>query len=232
MQTDYTADKIPGWLSKNEEKLLAHFAKKSTGVIVEIGSFQGKSTVAMAKSTKNPIYAIDPHLGQTHSVGKKLPPTYQSFLKNTKQYKNIIPVRKTSEEANKNWSLPIALLHIDALHEYEFVKQDLKMWLPFLKDGGVVICHDAFGPEPDVFKAINEEILDKQGWGYVGVLDSQFFAIKGKPQLNWQRPFIILASNIWHNKNLPENIRFFVVNRVLKIFFLNKFMFWGIFGRL
>ena len=205
---------IQGWLSKNEANLLTHFAKKSDGAIVEIGSFQGKSTVAMAKVTKNKIYAIDPHYLKS----------YRKFLANTKKYKNIIPVKKTSMAANKNWRQKISLLHIDGNHEYKFAKQDLQLWLPHLKDDGVVICHDAFCPFPDVFKAIKEEIFSRPGWSYIGVLDSQLFAIKGPRQLNWQRSFILLASNIWHIKTLPENLRFFLVNRVLKIFFLNKFM--------
>ena len=206
--------RIPGWLSKNEGKLLAHFAQKTNGVIVEVGSFQGKSTVFMARVTKNPIYAIDPHYLNS----------YKKFLKNTKKYKNIIPIKKTSAAAAKNWRLPISLLHIDGAHEYRLVKQDLKLWLRHLTPDGVVICHDAFAPYPEVFKAVKEEIFDKPGWAYIGALDSQIFAICGKKKLNWQRPFIILASNIWHNKNLPENLRFFIVNRLLKIFFLNKFM--------
>ncbi len=206
---------IQGWLSKSEEKLLADFAKKSNGVIVEIGSFQGKSTIAMAKATKNPVYAIDPHY--LHS--------YRKFLQNTKKIKNIIPVKKTSAQANVNWKLPIALLHIDGAHEYRLAKQDLKLWLPHLQNNGVVICHDAFCPFPEVWRAVKEEIFDKPGWAYVGVLDSQVFAIRGKPKLNWQRPFIILASKIWHNQNLPENLRFFIVNRILKIFFMNKLLF-------
>jgi pyrrolidone-carboxylate peptidase len=106
---------IPGWLSKREEKLLAYFAAKTPGLIVEIGSYQGKSTVAMARVTKNKIYAIDPHYLKS----------YKKFLANTKKYKNIIPIKKTSEKANINWKLPIALLHIDGNHEYEFVKQDI-----------------------------------------------------------------------------------------------------------
>lgn len=205
---------IAGWLSKNEGKLLAHFAQKIDGVIVEVGSYQGKSTVFMARVTKNPIYAIDPHyLG-----------SYKKFLGNTKKYKNIIPLKKTSAAANKNWRLPISLLHIDGNHEYKFAKQDLELWLSHLENNGTVICHDAFCPYPEVFQAVKEEIFDKPGWAYIGVLDSQVFAIRGKKKLNWQRPFIILASNIWHNKNLSENFRFFIVNRLLKIFFLNKLM--------
>lgn len=205
---------VSGWLSKNEGELLAYFAKRAKGIIVEIGSFQGKSTIYMARVSKQKIYAIDPHyLG-----------SYQKFLRNTKKYKNIVPIKKTSEAANKNWRRKTSLLHIDGAHEYKFAKQDLKLWLPYLAADGVVICHDAFAPYPEVFRAVKEEIFDKPGWGYIGALDSQIFAIHGRPQLNWQRPFLVLASDIWHISWLPEGLRFFIANRILKIFFLNKFM--------
>lgn len=233
-RADYTADEIPGWLSKNEGKLLAYFAKKADGPIVEIGSFQGKSTIYMAQATSQKIYAIDPHLGKVLSGQKSGKETYSTFLRNIKKFHvqdKVIPIRKTSAEANKNWRGKIALLHIDALHEYGPVKADLKMWLPHLGPNGVVVCHDAFAPYFEVWRAVKGEIFDKSGWAYIGVLDSQVFAIRGKPQLNWQRPFIVLASNIWHNKTLSEPFRLFLVNRVLKIFFLNGFMFQEILRR-
>lgn len=211
---NYTAESIPGWLSKYEGQLLAYFAKQARGIIVEVGSFQGKSTIFMARVTKQKIHAIDPHY--LHS--------YTKFLANTKKYKNIVPVKKTSEAAAKNWHQEIALLHIDGAHEYKFAKQDLQLWLPHLAANGVVVCHDAFAPFPEVWQAVKEEIINKPGWAYIGALDSQIFATRGRPQLNWQRPFLVLASNIWHVTWLPENLRFFIVNRLLKIFFLNKFM--------
>ncbi len=124
------------WLSQREGRLLANLAKNARGPIVEIGSYLGMSTVFMAKTTKNKIYAIDPHF-----LG-----SYKKFLANTKKYKNIIPIKKTSEQANKNWHQKISLLHIDGNHEYKFAKQDLNLWLKHLTPNGVVICHDAFAP--------------------------------------------------------------------------------------
>lgn len=207
------------WLSQREGRLLAFFAKKTDGLIVEIGSYLGMSTIFMAKVTKNPIYAIDPHYLKS----------YKKFLANTKKYKNIIPVKKTSEQANKNWKEKISLLNIDGNHEYKFAKQDLKLWLPHLEDGGVVVCHDAFAPYPEVWQAVYEEIfvknlpVGKAGFGYVGVNDSQIFAVKGGKR-NFQRNFIILASNVWHNEKLPYFLRDFIVKRILKLFYLNKIM--------
>ena len=202
---------IAGWLTKNEGRLLAYFAKRTKGIIVEIGSYRGKSTICMARATKKKIYAIDPHYLRS----------YTKLLANTKKYKNIIPIKKTSAAANKNWKLPISLLHIDGAHEYKFVKEDLKLWLPHLTSEGVFICHDAFAPYPEVWQAVKEEIFDRPGWAYIGALDSQIFAIRGKPKLNWQRPFLILASKIWHIKGLFECVLFFLFNCFLIVFFIS-----------
>ena len=56
---------IPGWLSDDEGIFLYNSAKKTKkkkGVIVEVGSFKGKSTGFLASAEKR-IYSVDPHKG-------------------------------------------------------------------------------------------------------------------------------------------------------------------------
>ncbi len=58
---------IKGWLKDKEGQLLYDLAKNCTGkgVIVEIGSWKGKSTTWLAHGSKEGnkvrVYAIDPH---------------------------------------------------------------------------------------------------------------------------------------------------------------------------
>ena len=59
-------DETPGWLSLDEAALLYHLARQTTtGSIVEVGSYRGRSTVALAKGAlaggNRPVYAVDPH---------------------------------------------------------------------------------------------------------------------------------------------------------------------------
>ena len=65
---------IDGWLTDEEAKLLYKLAKNCKGVIVEIGSWKGKSTICMAKGSKAgnnvKIYAIDPHVGSSEHKKK------------------------------------------------------------------------------------------------------------------------------------------------------------------
>ncbi len=234
-------DKIPGWLSRREGRLLYYFSSLlgHKGSVVEIGSFAGKSTAFLALALKETgashVFSIDPHLGQTHadSPRVKSKETFGRFKKNLKNLgleKRVVILRKTSEEANRGWTKPIAVLNVDGLHEYEFAREDLRLWLPHLIPGGAVICHDAFSPYPEVFAAVREMVFDSGEFRFVGVSESQIFAIKGEPtslleRINLWRSvfFVTLASSIWHNKQIPAPIADFLVKRVLKVFYLNRF---------
>lgn len=232
---------LPGWLSQDEGLLLYQLTKKvqNRGRIVEIGSFMGKSTAFIASACKEmggqAMFAVDPHLGITHEGKKEFKQTFSDFKKNIEKLglsDFVSPIRKTSQEAARTWQGKISLLNVDGLHEYKYVKQDLQLWLPKVVDGGYVVCHDAFSPEPDVSQAITEEIFNKSGFCWVGVSESQIFALKGKPKSVLQRLnlwrskfFITFALNILQNKNIPSPLRYIIVNRILKPMFMNSYMF-------
>lgn len=56
---------VEGMLSEDEAAALFRLASEATGAIVEIGSYRGRSTVALALGSRMgkgyPVYAIDPH---------------------------------------------------------------------------------------------------------------------------------------------------------------------------
>ena len=58
---------VPGWLTEEEGQALYDLARACTGkgVIVEIGSWKGKSTVCLGLGSQEgssvPVYSIDPH---------------------------------------------------------------------------------------------------------------------------------------------------------------------------
>ncbi len=131
-------------------------------VVVEIGSAQGNSTchigMALKANGMGRLYAIDPHTqtdwNDTDSVN-----TYgilRSNLRNLKISNHVQIVRKTSDEAFKDWKLPIDLLFIDGDHSYDGVKRDWEMFSPFVREFGVVIFHDTLwlrNPDPEMGRA-------------------------------------------------------------------------------
>jgi predicted O-methyltransferase YrrM len=146
------ANDIGGWLADVEGALLYSLAKKcnANGVIVEIGSWKGRSTVFLAKGSKAgqrvKVYAIDPHEGNAQVLVEN--PTFHEFKKNmaNAQVEDIVvPIVKTSEEAANDFLEPCALIFVDGSHEPDSVKQDFVLWYPKLTEGGIIAFHDTLG---------------------------------------------------------------------------------------
>jgi predicted O-methyltransferase YrrM len=115
-------DQVQGWLSYREGELLYNLAKNCSGkgVIVEIGSWKGKSTIWLAKGSKAgnnvSVYAIDP---QSES-------NFEEFNKNIKAAKIddiVFPIVKKSEDAAKCFNKPVEMIFIDGSHVYDDVKR-------------------------------------------------------------------------------------------------------------
>jgi len=75
--------------------------------------------------------------------------------------KYYIPIRKPSiEAANQFQDHSLDFVFIDASHEYEDVKNDIKAWLPKVKKNGILAGHDYYTGEqnyhPGVKKAVHE----------------------------------------------------------------------------
>ncbi len=141
--------KLPGMLTYEEIDFLYRLGQINhcQGVIVEIGSWKGKSTIALArgasKAHSEKIYAIDPHAIQPEEGYSEN--TEAEFLANIKQAGvdgGVVPMIMTSEEAARGWNKPIRLLWIDGDHRYEPASLDFKLWEPFVVEGGIIAMHD------------------------------------------------------------------------------------------
>ena len=149
-------ENIPGWMSEPDMRFLFNTAKaaKGAGVIVEIGSFKGRSTVALALGSKEGnktfVYAIDKFEEFTANKNRnKYPHFYEDFTRNVADanVSNIVfPMKMTSEKASTLWCKndcrDISFLFIDGDHAYESVKQDFELWAKHVIIGGTVAFHD------------------------------------------------------------------------------------------
>ncbi len=171
-----SAGGIGGWLTDDEGKFLYYAARNCTGkgVIVEIGSWKGKSTVFIGKGSESggkiKVYAIDPHIEGTYDEFKR-------NIKNTELNDIVIPVVETSEEAAKDLTEPVEFIFIDGDHEYESVKKDFELWFPKLIDKGIIAFHDTVA-WPGPRKVVKKYIYTSRYFKNVGFVDSITFAQK------------------------------------------------------
>jgi predicted O-methyltransferase YrrM len=156
---------VDGWLWKEEGEILYKLAQlnKNLGVIVELGSYKGKSTICLAQGSKRvnggKVYALDNFIGDSY-IGIKKTSFYNQFLSSIEKYslkEYVESIRGDFSEAAKSWDKPIRLLFIDGSHNYEDVKRDFENWEPKVAPGGIIVFHDAL-VWPGVSKFVRQVI--------------------------------------------------------------------------
>jgi hypothetical protein len=163
---------IGGWLKPEEAEILFHAASAVTdGCILEIGSFRGRSTVALAAGSlagaQKPIFAIEPHelfIGpRGGSYGPKDRRFFLQTLLRTKLFGMVRLLNTTSDVAAPGWDQKIALLFIDGDHRYDAVRSDFANWRPFLLENATVIFNGAKGAGPSqlIKELVDEGCLDR-----------------------------------------------------------------------
>lgn len=141
-------DSVEGWLLEGQERWLfeAAYSLPSPANIVEIGSFKGRSTCALASGctgAQKRVFAIDDFAGAGWQ--RKERSFLSEFLENVNRCGvagYVEPIVALSTEAGRTWSKPISLLFIDGSHEYDAVKTDFEMFFPHVLPGGLVALHD------------------------------------------------------------------------------------------
>lgn len=119
--------------------------------MIEIGSYMGESTMMFASSNVfKEIYTIEPFKnvdGKIEGFNQKndynWDTIYNEFQTNTRFFNNISLHKDFSYNvADKFEDKSMDFIYIDGDHSYDQVKQDLEMYLPKLKDNGVIGGHD------------------------------------------------------------------------------------------
>lgn len=165
------AAQIPGWMWDQELEWLAKSAQDHK-LIVEIGSFLGRSTRALGENTPGKVYAVDDFNG----TGIEFKPDGRPFTQQDREsifsYFNInlgdliadekvIPVKISYDTIEMSGALGLLqpdMVFIDGDHSYPAVCRDIRYWKPRLAPGGLLCGHD-FCYEP-VANAVKEILVD------------------------------------------------------------------------
>jgi predicted O-methyltransferase YrrM len=154
---------VPGYLSKNDMLAIYELCKKlpNNGIIVEVGSFLGKSAVEFAKSVKAlkkdfQIISIDSFnspLSILHDLLTEanfdLPPgnnQFEIFKYYVRDYKNIRPLKAFVNQTFQ-FDQKINLVFEDSDHSAAALTYALPFWFDRLEIGGVLAGHDYHMPE-------------------------------------------------------------------------------------
>lgn len=163
----------PGWMTTAELEWLSDKASERKR-IVELGSYLGRSTVVMGRSTPGEVWAIDDFKGirntridSTKNDVPLLPDTFDEFRKNVSGLHNVKWIRTDHADYTRipvEWLRGKAeekpdMIFIDGGHDYSDVKRDILAWRERLAPGGLLCGHDR--DWPGVQKAINELL---PGW--------------------------------------------------------------------
>ncbi|MBI2278903.1 MAG: class I SAM-dependent methyltransferase [Candidatus Brennerbacteria bacterium] len=152
---DKATENVGGWLTEAEGLSLYNAAKKIKhgNVVVEIGSWKGKSTICLGNGSKDgnkvKIFAVDPHIGSSEhqKMFNNKVDTFEEFKQNINRAgiaEFVEPIRDTSENAARNFSQKIEFIFIDGAHEYSFVRLDFRLWFPRVMNNGVLAFHDSW----------------------------------------------------------------------------------------
>lgn len=155
------------WFLDSEIKtLLFTFLKKSTqNKILEIGSFEGLSSVFFADNfLDNPnsfLVCVDPFLSIDHNdhVHFGLNEAEINFNFNISICKNankIITHKTSSDDFFKNNKLNYTFIYIDGCHEPSFIKRDLENAYLVLEENGIMWMDDYRGGDGKIKNTIDE----------------------------------------------------------------------------
>lgn len=153
---------LHGWFPDKSrdilEKLIKDYNIKS---IIEIGCFLGRATVWFAtrvdKVTVVDVFGpTDEEYLNTPFMHRKATTMYDKFVYNMKYFnllEKVAIIKATSKEAVE--VAPTAdLIYIDASHEYEDIKEDIKLWYP---KANKILCGDDYSKKWEgVRKAVDE----------------------------------------------------------------------------
>jgi predicted O-methyltransferase YrrM len=185
-----TWEDIPGFFDFQDIYTQAVEEAQEGDILVEVGSYLGKSTVFLARQLIDSgkycsFFAVDTFnkpgwVRVTEAFGASplpVPPEMAKFslLYDAFRYNlarcgvdgvvQILPQLSTIA-ARSFPDNSCSFVFLDADHEYSSVKEDLEAWVPKVKPGGIIAGHDYEDPLwPGVAKAVNEKCskVEKRG---------------------------------------------------------------------
>lgn len=159
-------EEIDGWFDYEDLYREAVNAAKDMSHFVELGTWKGRSAAFMGVEIANSgklirFDTIDHFIGvepknSSQTQAARMHRSYEECRNNLSRvpWVNIIPL--SSRDAARLYAdRSLDFVFIDANHAYPFVRQDITLWLPKVKKGGVLAGHD-YTSHRGVKRAVDE----------------------------------------------------------------------------
>lgn len=193
---------IPGWVQENEAVSLIKTAYDlpPNPVIVEVGSFVGKSAVLLAGARKlrgdGIVHCIDPFdaSGDDYStpfylrVAKRRKMSLEDWFAENMQRTGLTAYVKahkaTGQEIGRTWSTPIDMLYLDGDQTPEGARETFDLFIPYLKPGGMLVVHNTaerdYDPGHDGSYRLVKEVVREPEYTDIYQVEMMTFARKAK----------------------------------------------------
>jgi len=186
-----TIDGIYGLLTCGDIEALRYAAWVSEGKSVNIGVFNGLSSYVIAKT--NPalqVFGIDAYQGMEAQLNEINHERARQAEQNLKLVPNAQLLIGWSTEVAQYWRDELGMLFIDGDHQVNGAVTDFNTWSPFIKKGGFIAIHDAYG-KISRSAAKFREILDGHGPDVIcEILDNdngyEFIMVRGCTEV-WRK---------------------------------------------
>jgi len=137
-------------------------------IMAEVGSYAGESTAVFARKVLK-IYAVDPWVNYVENnptqqvVMNDLAEAEAAFDMMARGFTNIVKLKKYSHEAVSVFQDgSLDLVYIDGNHEYKHVCEDIRLWLPKIKRGGIISGHDYYYVD-NIYRDVKRAVQDSIG---------------------------------------------------------------------
>lgn len=179
-----TLSTMAGHLTDKEARFLTMAASipSASGVILEIGSFKGRSTIALAKVAElageahTGLWAVDPFTSPTETCPDlEVPSSFPEFTANLERAgvsDKVQVFQGFSFDLAPEWSENIRFLWIDGDHTYKGAKTDFDLFSPFLEDGAIIAFHDTLHSHDGPCRVFANDILLSPHYGECGFCGS------------------------------------------------------------
>jgi predicted O-methyltransferase YrrM len=172
----------------------AHYAP--AGPVVEIGTYQGKSTIYLAAGARPQVtVTVDHHRGseehqpgwEYHDPGLVDPgtgridtlPGLRETLHKAGLEDDVVVIVARSQRAAAMWSAPLGLLFIDGGHTDEQAQADYEGWARHVTSNGGLAIHDVFPDPADggqapyrvYLRALQDGFVEKRQEGSLRILE-------------------------------------------------------------